>query len=403
MHSFVESWVREATAHFGETVSAASPNAESVLASPIDVEQVSKILAFANDRRLSVVPVGGGTKQQWGRGAAPHIYLSLARLDRVIEHPWQDLTCTVQAGCAWSKLQQALAMHGQFVGLDPLFPERATVGGIIASNDSGALRLRYGGLRDLVIGMTLVLADGTIARTGGKVVKNVAGYDLAKLLTGSLGTLAVITEINFRLHSLPHHLRRFSVSAPQASRFSSLLASIRASHLLAQTLQITCKPEISRMSIVLDAHAAAHQEELLSRMAADEGLRMEEMPASSDMERDALFQADATVLKIATVPAQVCETVDLLQQVSPSLQVESVSQAHGLHTVALRGPSASVMEAIHRIRLGMLHPESTISVLQMAPGVDVKALEIPAPALNVMQAIKRQFDPENILGPGKFF
>jgi glycolate oxidase FAD binding subunit len=403
MHSFVESWVHEATAQFGETVSIASPDAEALFASPVDAEQVSKILAFANDRRLSVVPVGGGTKQQWGRGAAPHIYLSLARLDRVIEHPWQDLTCTVQAGCIWSKLQQVLAMHGQFVALDPLFPERATVGGIIASNDSGALRLRYGGLRDLVIGMTLVLADGTITKTGGKVVKNVAGYDLAKLLTGSLGTLAVITEVNFRLHSLPQHLRRFSVTAPQTLRFSSLLASIRESHLLAQTLQITRQPEISRMSIVLDAHPAAHQEELLSRMVAVEGLSMEEMPASSDMERDALFRADATILKVSTMPAQVCETVDLLQQVSPAVEVESVSQGHGLHNVALRGPSASVTEAIHRIRSGMLNPESTISVLQMAPGVDVKTFEIQAPALQVMQAIKQQFDPENILAPGKFF
>jgi glycolate oxidase FAD binding subunit len=268
----------------------------------------------------------------------------------VIEHPWQDLTCTVQAGCAWLKLQQVLSMHGQFVGLDPLFPERATVG-----------------------------------------------------VTGSLGTLAVITEVNFRLHSFPHHLRRFSVSAPQASRFSSLLAAIRASHLLVQALQIVRRSEISRMSIVLDAHPAAHQEELLSRMAADEGLSLEEMPASSSMERYALFQADATVLKIATMPAQVCETADLLQQVSPTVEVESVSQAHGLHTVAMRGPSASVMEAILRIRSGMLHPESTISVMQMAPGVDVKTFEIPVPALNVMQAIKQQFDPENILGPGKFF
>jgi glycolate oxidase FAD binding subunit len=403
MHSFVESWVHEATAQFGEVVSVASSNAEAILASPVDTEQVSKILAFANDRHLSVVPVGGGTKQQWGRGAAPHIYLSLARLDRVIEHPWQDLTCTVQAGCVWSKLQQVLAVHGQFVALDPVFPDRATVGGIIASNDSGALRLRFGGLRDLVIGMTLVLADGTIAKTGGKVVKNVAGYDLAKLLTGSLGTLAVITEVNFRLHSLPHYLRRFSVSAPQASRFSSLLAAIRASHLLVQALQITRRSGISRMSIVLDAHPAAHQEELLSRIVADEGLNMEEMPASSGMERDALFHADGTVLKIATMPAQVCETADLLQQISPIVEIESVSQAHGLHTVAMRGPSAGVMEAIHRIRSGMLHPESTMSVLQMAPGVDVKTFEIPVPALNVMQAIKQQFDPENTLGPGKFF
>ncbi len=128
-----------------------------------------------------------------------------ARFDRVLEHTWQDLTCTVQAGCTWQSLQDALAQHGQFVALDPLWPERATVGGIIASNDSGSLRLRYGSLRDLVIGMTVVLADGTVAQVGGKVVKNVAGYDLHKLLIGAFGTLGVITEVTFRLHAIPRH------------------------------------------------------------------------------------------------------------------------------------------------------------------------------------------------------
>jgi glycolate oxidase FAD binding subunit len=100
-------------------------------------------------------------------------------------------------------MQQSLAKHGQFVALDPLSPDRATIGGIAATNDSGSLRLRYGSLRDLIIGMTIVLADGTIARSGGKVVKNVAGYDLHKLMIGAFGTLGIITEITFHLHSIP--------------------------------------------------------------------------------------------------------------------------------------------------------------------------------------------------------
>jgi hypothetical protein len=157
------------------------------------------------------------------------------------------------------------------------------------------------------------------------------------------------------------------------------------------------------LSIVLDAHPAARQEELLSRMVVSEGLTMEEMSVCADKDREALFRPDTTVLKIATVPTQVCETVDLLQQVSSAIEVESVSQSHGLHWVAMRGSSASVMEAIGRIRSGMLHPESTTSVMQMGPGVDVSAFEIASPVSNVMQAIKRQFDPENVLNPGKFF
>jgi glycolate oxidase FAD binding subunit len=191
-----------------------------ITVSPANTQQASEILCYANENGLTVTPTGGNTKQAWGNPAKTNIRLSLTRLNRVLEHPWQDLTCTVQSGCTWATLQQKLAKHGQFVALDPLWPERATVGGILATNDSGALRHRYGSLRDLVIGMTLVLADGTTARTGGKVVKNVAGYDLCKLLTGSFGTLAVITEATFRLHPLPQHTQTFTVSAPQAQQLA---------------------------------------------------------------------------------------------------------------------------------------------------------------------------------------
>src|ERR1700733_8207796 len=118
----------------------------------------------------------------------------------------------VEAGCTWASLQSTLGQHGQFVALDPLWPERATVGGIVATNDGGSLRLKYGSLRDLIIGMTVVLADGTIAKTGGKVVKNVAGYDLHKLMTGSFGTLGIITEINFRLHPVETSVRTWSAT-----------------------------------------------------------------------------------------------------------------------------------------------------------------------------------------------
>ena len=134
------------------------------------------------------------------------------------------MTCTVEAGCTWAAMQSELAHHGQMVALDPLWPERATVGGIVAANDGGALRLKYGGLRDLIIGMTVVLADGTIAKTGGKVVKNVAGYDLHKLMTGSFGTLGVIAEVNFRLHPLEANTQTWTAVAPDPLQFERAAA-----------------------------------------------------------------------------------------------------------------------------------------------------------------------------------
>ena len=152
-----------------------------------------------NDAGLRVAPRGGGTKLTWGNPPARvDLIVSTARLDQIIEHAWADLTVTVEAGCTMQNLQERLARHGQRLALDAMWPERATVGGVLSTNDSGALRLRFGGLRDLIIGVTLALPDGTLARSGGKVVKNVAGYDLPKLATGALGTLGVIARATFR-------------------------------------------------------------------------------------------------------------------------------------------------------------------------------------------------------------
>src|SRR5215472_9710093 len=175
---------------------------------------VSEALRCADRDGLAVIPRGGGTKQDWGNPPKrADLILSTARLNRIIEHAWADLTVTAEAGCTLQVLQNALAQRGQRLAFDGLWPERASVGGALSTNDSGALRLRFGALRDLLIGVTLALPDGTLASSGGKVVKNVAGYDLPKLVTGALGTLGVITRAVFRLHPLPHSTRTFSFAA----------------------------------------------------------------------------------------------------------------------------------------------------------------------------------------------
>jgi glycolate oxidase FAD binding subunit len=168
---------------------------------PQSAQELAAMLAEANSRGQAVAPQGAGTKRDWGNPPArADILLSTAKLNRVVEHAWADLTVTVEAGCTIANLQATLAQHGQRLAVDPLWPEQATVGGVLSTNDTGVLRLSFGGLRDLIIGTTVALADGTLAESGGKVVKNVAGYDLPKLVTGALGTLGVITRAVFRLH-----------------------------------------------------------------------------------------------------------------------------------------------------------------------------------------------------------
>jgi glycolate oxidase FAD binding subunit len=173
------------------------------LARPGSVEEASQVLRAAAEDGLAVVFAGGASKL--GLGNPPEradLLVSTERLDQVLEHAAGDLVVRAQAGVRLADLQAALAPAGQWLALDPPEP-RATVGGVVAANASGPRRLRYGTVRDLIIGITVVLADGTVAHAGGKVVKNVAGYDLAKLFCGSLGTLGMIAEVIFRLHPLP--------------------------------------------------------------------------------------------------------------------------------------------------------------------------------------------------------
>jgi glycolate oxidase FAD binding subunit len=173
------------------------------VARPGSVEEASQVLRAAADDGLAVAFVGGGSKL--GLGNPPEradLLVSTERLDQVLEHAAGDLVVRAQAGVRLADLQQRLAPAGQWLALDPPEP-RATLGGVVAANASGPRRLRYGTVRDLIIGVTVVLADGTVARAGGKVVKNVAGYDLAKLFCGSLGTLGMVAEVIFRLHPVP--------------------------------------------------------------------------------------------------------------------------------------------------------------------------------------------------------
>src|SRR5215472_548971 len=168
---------------------------------PPCAEEVAEVLKCASSHGLAVIPVRNGTKL--ATGAPPRQYdvaLSLKDMNQVWYYEPDDLVVSVEPGLKFGDLQHFLARHNLWVPLDPAAGERASVGGILAANSTGPLRLRYGGPRDLVLGMKIVTAEGTIVKTGGRVVKNVAGYDLAKLLIGSYGTLGVIVEASLKLH-----------------------------------------------------------------------------------------------------------------------------------------------------------------------------------------------------------
>lgn len=368
--------------------------------SPKDTHEVAAVMGFADRHGLKVRPTGGRTKlswkiASWGAAAAPEIELSLQRLNRVVDHPWQDLTCTVQAGCTWEALQQTLARHGQFVALDPLWPSTATVGGICATNDSGALRHRYGSLRDMVLGMTIVLADGTIARTGGRVVKNVAGYDLPKLMVGSLGTLAVITEITFRLYALPRYPQSFTVTAESAKKLAPLMQAIRDSHLATQALQLRGDTSGFMLDIQLNAHPEAKQNETLKALVRQHGVAVQpSSPTVWTSREDLMNMPDAFLVKVTGRPSALSSNAaDVVDQGG-----QCVGQAIGV----LYASFPNISRAYSALGSLYAHTDAGSMTVLSAPQAPQDnptppwGPEEPSP---LMTAVKHQFDPNGTLNP----
>ncbi|HEX4809568.1 MAG TPA: FAD-binding oxidoreductase [Bryobacteraceae bacterium] len=182
---------------------------------PTSAESLASALREAAAARRSISVFGNDSKRLGGGPVLPtDISISTASLRRVLQYEPRDLTISVEAGMPFAELQALLAKNGQMIALDPPFSSRATIGGVVAANASGPMRRGYGTARDLVIGMSFAMLDGRVVKTGGMVVKNVAGLDMGKLLIGSFGTLAVMTNINFRLHSLPAACRTYLFSYP---------------------------------------------------------------------------------------------------------------------------------------------------------------------------------------------
>src|SRR5215468_6177165 len=199
---------------------------------PATLDESAEVMAMAARDRLRLGFVGGGTALAMGAPPAGlDAVVRSERLARIVEHAPADMVAVVEAGVTLAALQAALAAHGQRLAIDPPCPERATIGGLVAAAGFGPLRARYGAIRDLIIGVTLVRADGTVARGGGKVVKNVAGFDLPKVACGSLGTLGMIAQAAFRLHPLPEASSTVLAAGVGAEAVVALVAAARAAQL----------------------------------------------------------------------------------------------------------------------------------------------------------------------------
>jgi len=367
-------------------------------AAPADAQQAAEVLRFAGENGLAVSLDGSGSKLGWINPGRTDLRVLTRRMSTMREHTWQDMTCTVEAGCTWQAMQTALAQHGQHVALDPLWPERATVGGVVAANDSGTLRLRYGGLRDLVIGMTLVLADGTIARSGGKVVKNVAGYDLPKLLCGSFGTLALITEVTFRLHSIARQTASLTVTSATAEPLGKLLLLLLDSQFSIQSMQL----RTDAADFALDIRIAARPEVLssqqdgLASVAESMGLHTEKSTPHAWSAREQLFTPSAFVFKATMLPTEIAAAAQAVHD----LGGRAVVQAAGILTGSL--PDTGSPHRLAGLRARLEAAGGSLTVLQAPSETDFDRWGTLPGCLPLMRAVKQQFDPHGVLNPGRF-
>lgn len=380
------------------------------VAEPQDEQHLAALLSCANEAGLAVIPRGGGTKLTWGnRPARANLILSTAAMNRIREHAWADLTVTVEAGCTMRSLQEELAKHGQRLALDALWPERATIGGVLSTNDSGALRLRFGALRDLIIGVTLALPDGTIASSGGKVVKNVAGYDLPKLVTGALGTLGVITRAVFRLHPMPRSTRTLSFETGSIEEMQKLLLSIQDSQLAHTAFQIRCGSSATPAADILieatEAGLSAQEARLRSMLGA---VSMQQSSIQIWNARQELFSragAGDLLAKFTILPSWLALTVQLIDRLArpQNLHWQAVIQATGIGTLLLQGPADALRAVTEQLRAEL--EQSGASFVLFRRPRDLEAMDAwgnAGDALALMRATKYQLDPKNTLNPGRF-
>jgi glycolate oxidase FAD binding subunit len=378
----------------------------SLVAHPTEQAELRAAMAEASAHRLAVVVRGRGTKIDWGHAPARlDAVIDVSRLDRVIEHVEGDLVVRVEPGLRLADLRQRLSAVGQRLSIDEVVPG-STVGGVVATGLSGPRRLLSGGVRDLLIGATVIRADGKAARTGGKVVKNVAGYDLGKLYTGSYGTLGVLSEAIFRLHPLPAAAAWVSASLPDEQEAGRVLQRLLTSQLAPTAIELD-RPVLGgplQLAILLEG---------LAEGVADRSERAGWLLGSSadTSESAPLWWASLpgpTTIKVTTTISGV---PDLLRAVESAAAAASlapeVRASPGLGIVYGGLPDSSAPDQVGTlVRSLREHCRTTggsVVVLQ-APAPVKAAVDVwgPVPAIELMRRVKANFDPDGAFAPGRF-
>ena len=332
-----------------------------IVAEPTTGKALSEILKWACTERLAVSVRGGGTKLTWGRCSGPiDVVLSTARLNKVVAHRHGDLTATVEAGATLAQVNQTLGIHRQWLPLDPPWPDRATVGGVVATNDSGPSRHWHGAPRDLIIGITLARPDGALAKAGGIVVKNVAGYDLSRLMTGAFGSLGVIIDATFKLAPVAASSRTLNVDVDTIEALEPVLAAIMASSLTPSAVEIALPPARLLVRFESIERAVEEQAKEAGRLmaAATHGhvhmvARAEEREVWAD--HASRWDEDGTLLKVSTLSQAIVPTLSWLRDQCDSRGLRMAAQGRAglaVFDVRLDGPADVQGRLVDALRVG---------------------------------------------------
>jgi glycolate oxidase FAD binding subunit len=448
------------------------------VAEPASTEEAAALLRAAADLGLTVVARGTGSRLDWATAPATcDLIIDTGRLDKILEHTAGDLVVSAQAGVRLGDLASVLAAAGQRLALDPPGGS-GTIGGVIATGAAGPLRYRYGSPRDLLIGITVVRADGTVAKAGGKVVKNVAGYDIGKLFAGSYGTLGLITEATFRLHPLPESTAWVTLDCPDPASATAAVQAVTDAPVAPSAIELDWPSAASSISVsaLLEgdeasvADRAGRLGELLGRAVPGQSpdhtkrsadrpahrtppdtaelkdnastLPGHRTPAGSGAEQVSQGSPDggagsgggaageafrvlrpssggreraATVLRVAFWAGRLADVLSAIRAAAEPVGLDpaiSGSAGAGVLEVVIGGEAAAdavagfvaaLRASLGALSAGSVLPATASAVVVRAPGAVREAVDMwgPVQSLELMRAVKNQFDPEHRMAPGR--
>ena len=375
----------------------------SVVVKPSSQAEVAEALGAARAAGAAVVPFGGGTQQ--GLGMPPVRYdvaLDLRRVDGLVEHEPADLTVTVEAGMRLSALQRLLGERGQWLPLDPPASEEATIGGVLATNASGPARLSRGTARDLVIGMTVATAQGELVKSGGRVVKNVAGYDLAKLHVGALGTTGVIVQVSFKVSPLPVRTSTVGVRG-SLEALMGLSEAVQEARLALQGAVVSKSAGEPAWTLGLQFAAgdAAVERSLRETraLASADGLTAEDASEADWRSLLPEYRESRVVVRASVMPSDLSSVAQALSDAGADVSaLAGVGIGYGAWAGEVDSQRLRLLREVVESKHGAL-------VLEKAPLETKRAIDVWGETrgdFGLMRRLKQELDPSGVLNPGRY-